>query len=152
MNKHIRLRAAVRPDSIEIKKLVIAARLNPTGLDWRRFTVAVNANEKVIGCVQIKPHRDGSQELASLVVDGDYQGMGIARKLVADMIRNYAGELYLMCRANLGDFYEKFGFRGIAEHEMPVYFKRVSKLSSIVEIVQKDGETLLIMKHEGEKL
>ena len=37
---------------------------------------------EVIGCAQIKPHRDGSRELASLVVHPDYRGQGIARRMI----------------------------------------------------------------------
>ena len=143
------LRPATQLDSPAIKNLVTVAHLNPTGLNWRRFIVAGNEMNTVIGCVQIKPHRDGSQELASLVVAAEYRSLGIARALMEKQIRCQEGDLYLMCRASLGQFYEKFGFQGIAQPEMPPYFRRISKLASLAEILRSDGETLLIMKRNA---
>ena len=96
--------------------------------------------------MQIKPHKDGSDELASLVVDPAYSGMGIARALVEHLIGIYDGTLYLMCRATLGEFYQRFGFKAVLEPQMPPYFRRIAKLASLVEIMSKAGETLLIMK------
>jgi amino-acid N-acetyltransferase len=108
------LRPAAKEDAFLIRSLVHAARLNPTGLDWRRFTVAVLPNGEVIGCVQVKPHRDGTQELASLVVREDWRGRGVARALMRHELEIHAGPLYLMCRAGLGPFYRQFGFRPLA--------------------------------------
>ena len=47
-----------------IQSLVRSSGINPTGLAWQRFLVALDAAGELIGCVQIKPHRDGSRELA----------------------------------------------------------------------------------------
>jgi hypothetical protein len=65
------LRPAAKKDQPEIRKLVLAGGINPSGLDWQRFFVAEDQAGKVIGCAQLKPHRDGSVELASLVVVED---------------------------------------------------------------------------------
>ena len=79
------LRPANAADFPAIKYLVRSARINPTGLKWSRFVVAENDLGEVIGCGQIKPHKDGSYELASLVVEENYRGQGIARSLVAHL-------------------------------------------------------------------
>lgn len=100
----------------------------------------------MIACAQIKPHRDGSHELASLVVDADYRGQGIARSLVEHLTEIHAGELYLICRASLGDFYEKLGFEVVSQPQMTPYFRKISRLASLVEIIHKEGETLLVMR------
>ena len=147
MPEKFRVRLATEKDSPAIKRLVFAARLNPTQLKWQHFMVADNSQGEVIGCGQIKPHQDGSCELASLVIDPDYRSQGIARTLIERLIGIHEGDLYLMCRASLGGFYEKFGFEGINESQMPPYFKRIARLASIAEILQKEGETLLVMKH-----
>ena len=76
------LRPAAAEDLAAIKKLVRTARINPTGLKWDRFSVIENDLGEVIACGQIKPHFDGSDELASLVVDPDYRGYGHARSLL----------------------------------------------------------------------
>jgi N-acetylglutamate synthase-like GNAT family acetyltransferase len=142
----ISLRPAVAYDAPHIRELVRAAQINPLGLDWQRFTLASNANDEIVACGQIKPHRDGSHELASLVVDPAYRGQGIARILVEHLIAIHVGDLYLMCRASLGEFYKRFGFKPITDLEMPPYFRRVSRLASLVELLQREGETLLVMR------
>ena len=142
----INLRYAVAGDLAAIKALVRAARINPTGLKWPHFVIVENGLGEVIACGQIKPHRDGSHELASLVVDPQYRGQGIACSLVEYLTEIHEGELYLMCRASLGEFYEKLGFEVIAEPQMPPYFRKITRLASLVEILQKEGETLLVMR------
>ncbi len=139
------LRPATAADIPRIRSLVIAGHINPTGLDWKRFIVAIDEHGKVIGCGQIKPHRDGSHELASIAVDHTWRGRGVARGIIEELVASKQGPLYLMCRSALGSLYEKFGFRALEFDEMPRYFQRVSKLSSIIEILRKEGETLLVM-------
>jgi N-acetylglutamate synthase-like GNAT family acetyltransferase len=143
----VHLRPAVADDFSAIRALVHAARINPTGLKWPRFMVAENLLGQVIACAQIKPHRDGSHELASLVVDPAFRGRGIARSLVEHLTGTHTGELYLMCRSSLRNFYEKLGFEVIAEPQMTPYFRKISCLASLAEILRKENETLLVMRH-----
>jgi N-acetylglutamate synthase-like GNAT family acetyltransferase len=103
----------------------------------------------VIGCGQVKPHRDGSCELASLVVTAEWRGRGVATAIVRHLVNAYTEDLYLMCRSSLRSFYERFGFRALQETEMPVYFRRINRLVSLVELLRKEGETLLVMKREA---
>ena len=146
------IRPANPADFPAIKNLVHAARINPTGLKWPRFVIAENHAGEVIGCGQIKPHKDGSFELASLVVAENYRGQGIARSIVAHLIDNHEGNLYLMCRSSLGEFYKKLGFVPVLEPQMPLYFRRISRLVSLIEFLQKEGETLLVMQKLSPKL
>jgi len=141
-----RIRPAVADDSSAIKALVRAARINPTGLKWPRFLVADHNPGEVIACAQIKPHRDGSHELASLVVDPKFRNQGIARSLVKHLTETHEGELYLMCRSSLGDFYEKLGFEVIAKSQMTPYFRKISRLAALTEMLRKENETLLVMR------
>jgi N-acetylglutamate synthase-like GNAT family acetyltransferase len=146
------IRPATSEDSSTIRSLVIKGNINPTGLDWRRFILAVTHNGEIIGCGQIKPHRDGSQELASLAVTEERRGLGVAREILEHLIASQEaseeGPIYLMCRSSLGPLYEKFGFEPVDHPQMPKYFQRISRLSSIIEILRKEGETLLIMKRD----
>ena len=114
----VTLRPATAADAAVIRSLVYAARINPTGLDWKRFVVAPGPNGEVIGCAQIKPHRDGSRELASLVVAPAWRGNGVARAIIEHLVANHPGPLYLTCRASLGPFYERFGFRVADEAQL----------------------------------
>jgi amino-acid N-acetyltransferase len=119
-------------------------------LDWVRFVLAESAGDQVIGCAQIKPHRDGSQELASLVVTPEWRGQGVARAIIERLLRDHPGEMYLMCRSSLGPLYKKFGFREVEQNEMPKYFRLIKRLSRVVEVLRSEGETLLVMKREAQ--
>ena len=50
------------------------------------------------------------------------RGLGVARALIEKLIAQSPRPLYLMCRPELGVFYERFGFRVIGVEEMPPYF------------------------------
>jgi N-acetylglutamate synthase-like GNAT family acetyltransferase len=145
----ISLEPATSQDSGAIRRLVISGGINPTGLDWRRFVVAISPQREVIGCGQIKPHRDGSLELASVAVTSEWRGQGVARAIIERLLAENPSELHLMCRSGLGGLYEKFGFRVIQEEEMPRYFRKVSRLAGLVEVLRRDGESLLVMKREA---
>lgn len=140
------LRPANQSDAGAIRSLVLQGGINPTGLDWRRFIVAALPSGEVIGCGQIKPHRDGSFEMASIAVRPGWRGRGVARAIITRLLTSHTGELYLMCRSPLGPLYEKFGFRELQEEEMPRYFRRVSRVIRLAGALFREGERLLVMK------
>jgi N-acetylglutamate synthase-like GNAT family acetyltransferase len=155
------IRPATANDAAAIKALIRQSGINPLGLDWSRFVLAVEAgaewkerssflsNSPVVGCVQLKPHGDGSVELASLAVVPEWQGRGVARALIEHMLEGYSGPLYLMCRAGLGPLYEKFGFHAIAVEQMPPFFRRIARLMNLLAPLRPGSEGLLIMLREG---
>jgi N-acetylglutamate synthase-like GNAT family acetyltransferase len=142
------LRPARETDSASIRDLIHLVGINPTGLDWKRFVVAVNPNDEMIACGQLKPHGAGILELASIAVHPDYQGRGIARAVIEHLLKDSPRPLYLMCRSRLGGLYEKFGFRALAREEMPPYFQRISKLAGLAGALMRSGDGLLVMKLE----
>lgn len=143
------LQPAGQQHAAAIRQLVARSGINPTGLDWQRFLVALNEDGKLVGCGQIKPHRDGSQELASIAVEKAWRRQGIATAIVRRLIEGHDGDLYLMCQSSLGPLYESFGFHVIKEDEMPKYFRRVSKLANVLDALRRVGESLLIMRRPG---
>ncbi|MEW6180194.1 MAG: GNAT family N-acetyltransferase [Chloroflexota bacterium] len=125
-----RLRRAEPADARQIRRLIHAERLNPLGLDWRRFWLAVDEEGRIIGCGQVKPHRDGSRELASIAVVREWRGRGVAGAIIRQLLAEHPPPLYLTCRAELTGFYARFGF-AVAAHPagLPPYFRRVTQLS-----------------------
>jgi amino-acid N-acetyltransferase len=145
-----RLRQAVENDAPLIKALITQVRINPTGLDWRRFTVAETPQGELCGCGQVKPHRDGSRELASIAVAPKQRKQGVARAIIEYLLAENPGPLYLTCRARLGPFYERFGFRTLIDPaEMPAYFRRVSRLAQTMGWIKLIPKDLLVMKRDG---
>ena len=139
------LRPARETDFPTIKALIHEVGINPTGLDWRRFTVAETPDGQFIGCGQLKPHSDGTLELASLAVIPSQRGKGIARVIIQKLMADAPRPLYLTCRSQLGPFYEKFGFRGISGDELPKYFRRISKIAGLVSALHLIQDKLLVM-------
>jgi N-acetylglutamate synthase-like GNAT family acetyltransferase len=142
------IRHALESESTQIKELINLVGINPTGLDWKRFIVAVNESGQVIACGQIKPHGVDIRELASIAVNPEYRGRGIARAVIEMLLRENPKPLYLMCVSHNGPMYEKFGFQVIVDKQMPRYFARIKKLFNIADVFRKSGEELLMMKLE----
>lgn len=115
------MRKATGSDSSAIRRLIWKVHINPTGLDWRHFLLAVDQHGRLVGTGQIKPHKDGTFELASIAVEPTWRRHGVAgaiiHALLADSERPHP--LYLTCRDRLGPFYERFGFRTLSPGEMP---------------------------------
>lgn len=142
------LRRAVRADFQDIRTLIYTVGINPTGLDWKRFVIAVTPDGRLAGCGQVKPHRDGSRELASIAVAPQMRGRGLARRIIDRLLLENPGELYLTCRDHLGPFYQKFGFRAAEPEEMPRYFRTVHRFASAIQRLGMLDEGLLIMKRD----
>lgn len=139
------LRPAGEAEADIIKQLVRNARLNPLGLDWRRFTVAVDPAGQIIGCIQTKPHRQ-AQELASLVVRREWGGEGVARRLVEHIMDEAGRPVWLMCASPLVPFYERFDFETVEEPgEMPPYFRRIHRLFTLFRFFSRGEVRLAVM-------
>jgi N-acetylglutamate synthase-like GNAT family acetyltransferase len=140
------IRPAQEMEAAEIRDLIHLVGINPTGLDWKRFVVAVNDKDEMIGCGQLKPHGQDVLELASIAVYPEQQGKGIGRAIIEHLLKDSPRPLYLMCESSNGPLYEKFGFREVCYEEMPRYFQRMSKLAGLVTTLARREERLLIMK------
>lgn len=139
---------AVESESAQIKNLIHLVGINPTGLDWKRFIVAVNDGGQVIACGQVKPHGADIQEMASIAVSSAYRGGGIARKIIEELLSKTSRPVYLMCMGHNGPMYEKFEFKSIPFEQMPRYFQRIQKVFAIADVFRKTGEEFLVMMLE----
>jgi N-acetylglutamate synthase-like GNAT family acetyltransferase len=143
----INLRPATRADFPAIRRLINNVQINPVGLDWRRFHIAVTPEGELIGCGQIKSHSDGSRELASIAVQPRFRNQGVASIIIGNLLEKEEGRsVYLMCRAKLGPFYEKFGFHSISVDLMPAYFQRINRLMHLFNATGVSENHLLVMR------
>ena len=140
------LRPAHESESRQIKDLIHLVGINPMDLDWKRFVVAVNARDEVIGIGQLKPHGKDILELASIAVMPEYQGRGIARAIIEHLLKDSLRPLYLRCLSTMEPLYIKFGFFALSYDEMPHYYQRLSKLANMVMTFSREGERMLVMK------
>lgn len=140
------LRPARETDSAAIRSLIYSTGINPIGLDWKRFIVAVDARDRVIATGQIKPHGKDVLELASIAVQPEHRGLGLARAVIEHLLKESPRPIYLICVSALGRFYNRFGFVAIPYPEMPRYFQRLSRLAGLVSKLSSRRESLLVMK------
>ena len=125
------LRDATVEDEPTIRRIVRAANINPTGLNWPRFIVAEDSGA-IVGVGQVKPHRDGTRELASMAVLPAHQGHGIGTAIIEELLRRENGTLHLTCRSRLQGYYERFGFRRLEPRDYPPYFARMLPILNTV--------------------
>jgi GNAT superfamily N-acetyltransferase len=143
----ISLRPAVQADFPTIRRMVYQAWINPMQLDWRRFILALDEAGRVVGCAQVKPHGDGTRELASLVVAPEQRGRGIARQLVEALFSRETPPIYLTCASSLVPMYRKFGFRLLRPEEMSPYFRRLSSLVNFFPRLFRSADVLAVMSY-----
>ena len=142
----ISLRPANASDAVTIRRMIWAMHINPTGLDWQHFVLATSADGNVIGCGQVKPHADGSRELASIAVRPEWRAKGVARRIIEHLLEQHPGRLYLTCRSPLGPMYQKFGFQVVQIAEMPPYFQRLSRVVTLMNKLTRQPNLLLVMR------
>jgi len=140
------LRSATIADAATIRQIISLVQINPMSLNWQRFILAIDRDGKVIGCGQVKPHSDGSRELASIAVLPEWRSKGIARAIIEHLLEQYPGRLYLTCRSRLGPLYQKFGFQALQFEEMPPYYKRLSRLVALFNKLFHQPDHLLVMR------
>ncbi len=139
------IRKATARDASSIRALIYRVEINPFGLDWRRFLVAVDEEDRVIGSGQIKPHGDGTRELASIAVQPEWQGQGIGREIIERLLAENPLPLYLTCRPRMVSYYERFGFRMLPPEEMPLYFRRIYRAASVFNWLARGAGEMRVM-------
>ncbi len=140
------LQPAAAADAKTIRRVINLVGINPTGLSWKRFVVAVDGEGSIIGCGQVKPHKDGSLELASIAVLPKWRGKGVARQVIEYLLQQYPGRLYLMCRSPLEPLYRKFGFQAIVQEDMPPYFQQISRVAALYHRLAHETDYLSVMR------
>jgi N-acetylglutamate synthase-like GNAT family acetyltransferase len=141
------LTPALETDFPVIKALIHQTGIFPFSLDWRRFRVAKTVEgHQLIGCGQLKPHGDGSVELASIAVVSEWRRRGVASAIIETLMAEGPRPLYLTCLSNNRPFYEKFGFRVVTGAGLSKYFWRLSKMAGLMNALPLGQEKMLIMR------
>jgi N-acetylglutamate synthase-like GNAT family acetyltransferase len=140
------LRPARESEASQIRDLIRLSGINPMGLDWKRFILAVNDRDEMIGCGQLKPHGKEILEMASIAVLPEHRGKGVARAVIEHLLKDSPRPLYLTCVSSNGPLYQKFGFVSIPYEKMPRYFQRLSKLAIALMSLRNKNDELLVMK------
>jgi amino-acid N-acetyltransferase len=110
--------------------MVKQAGINPMNLHWPNFLIAEEEGATV-GIGQVKPHNDGTRELASMVVVPERRGQGVGAAIIERLIADHpGGVLHLTCRQQLSGYYERFGFRAIAREDYSPYFRRLMPIAN----------------------
>ena len=141
------LRPATAADQPTIRRMVREAGINPMNLHWPHFLVA-EEDGRTVGIGQVKPHRDGSRELASMAVVPDRQGQGIGSALIRELLELHGHDvLHLTCLPTRQGYYARFGFRRLERAEYPPYFRRlVPVFNSIGRLF---GQRIVVMRREA---
>jgi N-acetylglutamate synthase-like GNAT family acetyltransferase len=137
------IRRATAADQPAIRALVRAARINPSGLRWERFLVA-DDGAHIVGIGQIKPHRGGVWELASIAVRPERQGEQIASAIVRTLLRGATPPLFLICSGENVGFYLRFGFRVTAPSQAPAGLRLMLLAGNTVAWLL--GQRLFVMR------
>jgi N-acetylglutamate synthase-like GNAT family acetyltransferase len=127
----IHIRPATVADQPTIRALIRRVSINPFNLHWPRFLIAERQGQ-VVGVGQVKPHRDGSRELASIAVLPSEQGRGVGTALVRALLARERGPLYLYCVAERVTFYERLGFQVVDRAHLPPVLARTYWIGNVL--------------------
>jgi amino-acid N-acetyltransferase len=145
------VRRAVALDQLAITQLVQGERLNPHGLGWANFVVAVMGNT-VVGAVQMRQHPEGSRELGSLVVSRAQRGHGIAGRLISALLARHPGTVHVITRGANAAHYRRWGFAVIDTCDAPRTVRRnrlLGQTASVLALLQgRRPRRLVILRRD----
>ncbi len=148
----VAIRAATEGDAATIRAIVREAQINPLNLDWPRFLVAEEGGV-IVAVGQVKPHGDGSRELASIAVIPSHRRQGLGGQIIRALLARESGPIYLTCGEGLEPYYARFGFRLVAPADLPTVIRRIIRigrfLTSIAARLNRDQGQLIAMRREA---
>jgi N-acetylglutamate synthase-like GNAT family acetyltransferase len=106
------IKEATEKDLPLIMALIKSERADGRKIFYNQFLIAKDGDE-IIGCIRIK-ELENCLELGSLVIRPQYRNIGIGSKLIKKILaRETRRPVYLLCRAQMSDFYSRGGFSEI---------------------------------------
>jgi amino-acid N-acetyltransferase len=132
------VRRARPDDQPVITAMVRRARLNPAGLHWEQFVVGERAG-RAVGVAQLRRHSDGTNELASLVVEPGAREHGIATQMVDALLAGETAAVYALIDRRFVGHFARWGFSQVGRGELP---RSVSRIYLIGRVVTTLGSLL----------
>ena len=122
--------------------VILERSMNDINDNISNFIVAVS-DEKIIGSITHFDYGKNLKEVRSLAVDDRFQGMGIGRELLAELIRQVRSENMskIFTLTYRPDFFEKNGFMPVPKDDFP---EKIWKDCDNCKDKDKCGETALI--------
>jgi N-acetylglutamate synthase-like GNAT family acetyltransferase len=142
------IRPAGADDQYAITAIVRAARINPSNINWQRFLLA-QWGQDIVGVGQVKPHQDGSRELASIAVVPEWQGNGVGSALIRALLARETGPLHLMCASDRERYYERFGFQRRDRRALPPYFRRFMRIAPLLRLLSLNRLQMIVMGRDA---
>jgi N-acetylglutamate synthase-like GNAT family acetyltransferase len=154
IQKNYQIRFAEDADQIAIRSLIRRVRINPLNLIWRNFLVAIDEQGQIIGCGQIKTHRDGTNELASIAVEDEWRKSGVGSAIIRTLIKEADIPLWLVCRSEMAPFYERFGFEDVGDAtDLPIAYRRMRSMARLFSrILPNMGKFAIMMLDTASKV
>lgn len=98
--------------------------------DKEDFIITAYSNDKMVGCVMLKPLNDKEIKLRAMAVDESVQGKGIGSRLVEnaeDMARQKGYEtIVLNARLVAKEFYQKQGYDAVSDEFIEVSIPHIA--------------------------
>ncbi len=143
----LNVRPATHDDQPAIRRVIAEVHLPRMNLQWPNFVV-VEEDREIVAMGQVKSHRDGSRELASIAVVPKRQGEGVGTAVIETLLGREAGAvLHLSCRRELEGYYERFGFKRVERAEYPPYFRLTARMANM--ITRLFGIHLIVMRRQA---
>jgi amino-acid N-acetyltransferase len=89
---------------------------------FREFVVAVDEEDRVVGCGALRVYNEGLAEIGSLAVREDAHGHGVGRRLVERLVEEArALDLRMVFALTLQEiFFHRLGFRTVPRESFPL--------------------------------
>ena len=143
MSMSIYIRPAMAAEQALLRRIVLAAHLDPSNLHWQNFVIA-EWDAQLAGIAQVKPYKD-CREFGSLVVLPEFRKRGIAAQLIERCLANEPGRIYLICESRMESFYKKWGFSKVSFAQAP----RTLRIKLAVTVVMRlFGIRIICMRRE----
>jgi len=114
------IRRAREADQEGLAALMKGERVRPYDRRWQNFLVA-EQDQRLVGAIQLRSHRDGSLEMGSLVVAPHIRGGRLAVRLIDTLMKSQTGRVFAITRRTRAAFFARLGFERVPMWRAPVH-------------------------------